>query len=1067
MRPHKLVMKAFGPFAKETVVDFDAMGNNVYLISGDTGAGKTTIFDAIVYALYGKASGNGRSSLGTEAFHSDYAKHGKNREEMRVELTFSEAGRTFTVLRRMYWGVKGDSQSSSKEAVLTENGTTLASSTKKESSADNDVTTKITEIVGLDADQFRRIIMLAQGEFRRFLEAKSDDRGDILGKLFDNRRHEDLQFRLAAANSALKEKTDDLALQEKARIDLLVIPEDLDEQERACLSADHPRLTETVRMIIEGQKKALREIGSELQEKEKRQNSLTEQKAVAEKNNGLLSQRKDAERTLQEEERKKEAVDTLRRRVSLAEAAEKVLPYDQARKKAKTDWESALQKIAELEEGGKCLEQRKQTLEADKTETDERCDAQIDQRSSRISDLHAILDYYDELDKSLRQYRDAKARAEEAAAAAEASAKDLKKKEDRMQELRLLMTSLQDAGEAAVQNAERAVQDLTDRRNSLTEIQIGVQDILKQITEEENLKQALFAAQKAAADAEAEHLRLNREFLDGQAGVLAQELARRLETEDSAPCPVCGVMHTKADTGCFASAHGEVPERSAVDAAQRERNRKEEAARKAELDFNDKQTARSHATGTLLLEAEKLLGAADWEQLSEGTRLNEELNRCSEKLEKAKQNLQTARRDSARKTETQNEIAKLDKDIEQAAEKEKQDAASAQTSRQDVLNASEIADSRKKKLEGWPATKQAAEAEIRANRTEIDALKEQMKRADEVLKNALSALSENSGKLVQAQKELQEREQAQKEAERVFDETLRRQNFESTEAYTEACSPEGMLLSAVQLERWAASGRKSVDAYDEKVRDLKTAISQLEKNTEGLTWTDVAMLEEQIVSAGQEVTALREAENGLQTGLRTNRSALSELERIAGEKKRVQLATKKLQPLAEAANSKYSFSRYVLSDFFDRIIEQANVHLDTMTDGEYRLIPTEEGDKRSSLGLGLKVLNTITNLERETASLSGGQSFEASLSLALGLSDIVQMQSGSSIQIDSMFIDEGFGSLDGTRLDRAMDVLQHLSSGKRQIGIISHVARLDECLQKKIHVIAEKTGSRVTVETDE
>ena len=240
---------------------------------------------------------------------------------------------------------------------------------------------------------------------------------------------------------------------------LLVIPEDLDEQERACLSADHPRLTETIRMIIEGQEKTLREIGSELQEKEKRQNSLTEQKAVAEKNNGLLKQRKDAERTLQEEERKKEAVDALRSRVSLAEAAEKVLPYDQTRKKAKTDLETVLQKIAELEEGGKCLEQRKQTLEAGKTETDERCNAQIDQRSSRITDLHAILDYYDELDKSLRQYRDAKARAEEAAAAAEASAKELKKKETRMQELRLLMTSLQDAGEAAVQNAERAVRE--------------------------------------------------------------------------------------------------------------------------------------------------------------------------------------------------------------------------------------------------------------------------------------------------------------------------------------------------------------------------------------------------------------------------------------------------------------------------------------------------------------------------------------------------------------------------------------------------------------------------------
>ena len=137
-----------------------------------------------------------------------------------------------------------------------------------------------------------------------------------------------------------------------------------------------------------------------------------------------------------------------------------------------------------------------------------------------------------------------------------------------------------------------------------------------------------------------------------------------------------------------------------------------------------------------------------------------------------------------------------------------------------------------------------------------------------------------------------------------------------------------------------------------------------------------------------------------------------------------------------------------------------------MTDGEYCLVPKETGDGRSNIGLELKVLNTITNIERDTATLSGGQLFEASLSLALGLSDIVQMESTSSIQIDSMFIDEGFGSLDSGRLDKSIEVLQHLSVGRRQIGIISHVARLDECLPRKIHVIAGERGSSVRIETD-
>ena len=230
MRPHQLKMKAFGPFSKETIVDFDAMGNSIFLISGDTGAGKTTIFDGMIYALYGTASGGSRSSLSTEALHSDYCKDGQFKEEMRVEFTFSNAGRTLTASRRMYWGKNGETQKAIKESTLSENGHTLVHSKGREDK--DEVTEKIKEFLGLDADQFRRIIMLAQGEFQKFLTSDSEDRGKILGKLFDNRRHLDLQLRLKAANRMLENREKELTAEARAQLGMFYLPESADEEIR-------------------------------------------------------------------------------------------------------------------------------------------------------------------------------------------------------------------------------------------------------------------------------------------------------------------------------------------------------------------------------------------------------------------------------------------------------------------------------------------------------------------------------------------------------------------------------------------------------------------------------------------------------------------------------------------------------------------------------------------------------------------------------------------------------------------------------------------------------------------
>ena len=249
MRPHKLIMKAFGPFAKETVVDFDAMGNTIYLICGDTGSGKTTIFDAMIYALYGTASGGARSKLGTEAFHSDYAKDGNRREEMKVSLSFVNAEREFTVVRKMYWGKKGDASTVTKESTLSEKGNVIVHA--KGAEYKDEVTAKVTEILGLDADQFRRIIMLAQGEFQKFLTAKSDERGTILGKLYDNRQHQDFQFRLKAAANLLNKKDYEAVEEAKAQLKVIELPDNVDEDDRAGISVDHPLLLSSIKRILD------------------------------------------------------------------------------------------------------------------------------------------------------------------------------------------------------------------------------------------------------------------------------------------------------------------------------------------------------------------------------------------------------------------------------------------------------------------------------------------------------------------------------------------------------------------------------------------------------------------------------------------------------------------------------------------------------------------------------------------------------------------------------------------------------------------------------------------------
>ena len=1064
MRPHELKMKAFGPFAQETTVDFDAMGDNVYLIAGETGSGKTTIFDAIVYALYGTASGSGRSALGTEAFHSDYAKHGGSRDELRVELSFSEGRHRYTVMRRMFWGRKGEAAKAVKEAALTE-GETLLAVDKGSEDRNNAVTDRIIEITGMDAGQFRRIVMLAQGEFQRFLQAKSDERGDILGKICDNRRHTDLQLRLKAAKDALREKLDGAAVAAEAQLGLLALPADTPEADRAALRADHPALCGTLAALLDRQEAACVALETAAEALAGQERELSGALVQGRADNGLLDRLDDAREKLESEKKKAGQMEALRETLARAEAAEKVLPVEKAWRGAEKALSDAEAGIAALRDEQARLTAKQERLAAEKAAVDTRCGAELAELREKRDALNKALAFYPELESAQR----AQKRCEAALKAAERDALSAQERmtalEQKASALNARLSELDGAGEAAVENAGREMEDWKDRRANLLELQKAIASVVRLAADERALEQKKADAESRALEAEAAHLRLSLAQREGRAGLLAQELICALEAAESAPCPVCGAVHTRSDIPHFAAARGDIPSDEAVKAALDTRSALERTAQELRADLAAKRQERKLRQEAAVNTAQALLALADWAAVEDGRAVSRAIAAAGEALARSEQAHARACRDLDGKRRAEAALLDLTPRL-QAAREAAQEAQSARSNAETMLeNAKAAVSGWAKKLEGFPADRAAADAEIAGLDRASGERERQKQDAEKRLHDAARALSENAGMRSAAQENRAQRERAREEAGAAYRSALGRR-FPTEAAYREALRPGGETLDALRLEAWLGESRGALKAYDDGLIALKGRIAQLETGAEGLRRVDLAALEERLDKRREELKVRREDAGRARRELDTNRKVLGELRRIQREKARYEKAQRELKPLADAANGKTPFSRYVLEDFFREILEQANLHLDTMTGGEYQFVRADSGDGRKLQGLGLRVLNTITNQERDTASLSGGQSFEASLSLALGLSDIVQRQSGSRIRIDSMFIDEGFGSLDSGRLDCALEVLRHLSAGNRQVGIISHVAALED-LPKKLRVIPGPHGSSVRAETDE
>lgn len=1062
MKPLSLEIDAFGSFADRQTIDFTALAERrLFLIHGPTGAGKSTILEAICFALYGAPSGGSELAVGTH-LRSQHAASGcptrvalefalgaaryrveraprQRRESKRAKAGYVEEKPSATL-----WRMKAD-------ATRDDPGTPLA--TKP-----SDVDARIRELLGLDRAQFRQVILLPQGEFRKLLEASTKDREDILARLFDIDRFADVERRL-------KQAADGLA------------------RELAGLERDRETLLSQVG--VEGEEAfalARKQLAEELAEAQK---TLVERAASAEASRRALEagrdvarrleERRQAERALADYEARAAELDNLREREAWATRAEGPGERLDARDRSARDRDAAR---ARLQEAIEASGEAKAAATAARNE-------ELAHRE-RAPELRAF-----EAERATLVA--ARATAGELASkrrALEAGRRELEALRARIAEARTVFEGAQQA----IAEADRAAAGRADAEEALRAVTARGEAVEARLT---------WVTQKEASDGRIAALEtamgpLRERVAAGRAEIAALEAelaeARRLDRErasarlaatlrEGEPCPVCGAEEHPApavdatgdgDVTPAVHATGGGEETRAVDAtgggdetravdaleAVEERERALSEARRglegaaAELAALEGQHASEIRAGEALVEegarlAERSEGTADVAALEpEGLR--------------AEREAATAEQARIRSELDRAIAAETDREARRAALERAREALEGPTRQELTLRTT---------LEATQQAIESAEGRLpEAARTveAIDARLDTLATRRDRLEAEIEGSRERAGR-AEAEQVARERVEAERRAalvaaERVADEAA----AALAAALVDGGFEDERALGEARMDaRERVALRERIAEYD-RGRAAARALAEAKRAaTEDVEAVDLASLEQRAESADAARAAAQDRVGAL--GERqTEQDRLAEtLERQRDASGRLLTRFERVKSIANVAGGdnahRTSFQRFVLAAFLDEVLEVASHSLRRMSKGRYALVRSAGvEDRRRRGGLDLAVQDAHTGDERPAATLSGGESFCAALALALGLAEVVQRHSGGT-RLDAIFVDEGFGSLDPESLELALGTLVELQSGGRLVGLISHVPELKERIETRLEVTPGRGGSQLAL----
>ena len=1053
MRPIRLEMTAFGSYAGHSVIPFDRLEPGLFLITGDTGAGKTTIFDGIVFALYGRASGRDRTP---EMMHSDLADKGV---DTVVKLRFSQAGKEYDVVRSIHFPKKrkGEGGYGDPEIQASFSGGDL-----DPVEGASRVSAACEALLGLNAEQFRKIVMLAQGEFRDFLKADSEKKSEILGKLFDSSAYLWYQKLLDRARRRLEQSRS--ADRERLRLLLetrLVLPPEAD---RVRFLPDEPALLANLDQLLAEDRARQAAVDARLEEAAKRRDGLLVRQTEGKALNEALDRLAAGEARLALLEAQAPQMELRRAALGRAELAlHRALPAlreAERAARARTDAADALARLEDL--AARRTKAYEEALEARRE--DGALAARREEAAARLAELDRQLALFDRLAEARRKQAEAERGRADCLARRQRLSVELEAKETDRQTAAEALAGLENAellnAEARREDAEaRRVLDalngpgaLRDRLRALNDRDAALRD--------QDLKYQAFV--RAVLDCRSRSDLLYRRFLAGQAGLLAAELRQRVEAEGSGLCPVCGSRLGPEQLCRLAHADAELPSQEDVERAKAEAETMEQDRQKKKERL-DGIHARLRSDRELLVQAAAALwpDCADWDTLSAPGWLERTEAGVRARCAAAKGALDTAR-EALRRQEALR--SRRDQAEQAAAELRTRldEARTALTEREKALGAAE-GEAALLRQQLQIERRADAEAEAQALQAESDRITGLLAAREDAERRSKEALDLVNGQLRQARGALTEREAAQREAEAAKAAALAESGFPDPGAVAEALLP----CRGTEPERWLRQEREALAAHDRERGVLAENLSALRTQTAGRARVDLKALEADFAQADAACRSLRQESRSLGQQLderslirREAAEALAALDATAG-------AWTTLSRLADCAvgsagaGGKLSFERYVMGAVFREILEQANRRLDRISGGRYQLEhKTAAGRSNAQAGLDVEILDLSTGKRRPSASLSGGEAFYTSLALALGLSDAVQSRAGG-MKLEALFIDEGFGSLDDDMLDNALEVLNSLSCGERLVGIISHVDKLSASIPQKLVVKHGPAGSSV------
>ena len=1012
MKVRKVKLRGFLTYKDEIEIDFTRLfEKKIFLISGPTGSGKTTIFDAISFALYGEVP----REIAMEDLRSDYLS--EEDDFTYVDLEFGLGEKIYKIVRvpsQRAVELKNPKNIGHRVEFYDITGEKILLADKIKEADD-----KVKEIVGLDKSQFSKVMLLAQGQFQKFLISKSDEKATLLSDIFKTDAQRAIQDELKTRALDNRKKLSQI---DKDLENVVSYNEILAEKITSDLISKHDfkSIFEVISDIEKTQDSFLKEILKSLDNLEKREKSLISDLEKAKTLNENIEKYKRADGAYKELEKDEEKnlkikadLDLLAYALSIKIYQERIektkanlVEFFENQSKAQNVLKVKNQSLVDLEKEMEKLPELKNKLDQDKI--------LLSEKAKQIADFEDFL----EVKKSYESIKDLD--------------KDLEILGDKIKEDEKNLEELRKTYDKANKDLADAKDEDFAYKEKISTLNVKIENLgkdYKKLVENKAYEEELSKIAKdlestekfkEKADQDHDHIEINK-------------LIDRLNAEGL--CPVCGKAHT-----------GEM-EKLPVG------------------DFDLEKISQDLADLKISLEKTKAIYEKNLKDLGTAYKLNE-----IEKIISENKDLLKTYEDLADKNKIK--IKDLRQSLSQMGENGK-----ALKNQKEVREKSyqEISDKLKNledlKIKYLAGEKVMAGLDREKLLEEKKTLEGEISKQDCLIKekekahqDLVLAISKEKSILTSLGENVAKAEEDQKDFEKEFAEKLG-QRFENIETYQGYLAREGELKGQKDfieeffknLEREKTTRENFLEFKDKKPLDL----SEFEENLKEVAREKEKLDGEKIAAAtrlgetqkdGEKIRKIHEIFDGLSKTAQIV-SALSDLANgVTGAVKGIE---------------RLDFETFILSVYFDRVLNFANKRFNAMTDGQFSMVrKTEATDARSKIGLDIEILDSNTGKKRPASTLSGGENFLASLSLALGLSDEIGAENGG-IRIDTLFIDEGFGTLSKEFLSNAITTIEKLSKEDRFVGLISHVDELKDAIEAKILITYDpSSGSSLEIVND-